>query len=62
MPLRACLEAGFESEKSQFFDETACAVHEVSGRRLFEERTHRYYQKKQRSVIKKETFAAQRLA
>ena len=62
MPLRACLEAGFESEKSQFFDETVCAVHEVSGRRLFEERTHRYGQKKQRRVIKKVAFAAQSLA
>ena len=51
--LRACLEAGFDSEKSQFFDET---------RRLFEERTVRYGRKKQRSVIKKMTFAAQRLA
>ncbi|MCB9048131.1 MAG: hypothetical protein H6556_01775 [Lewinellaceae bacterium] len=51
--LRACLEAGFESEKSQFFDET---------RRLFEERTLRYGQEKQRSVIKKVAFAAQRLA
>ena len=50
---RACLEAGFESEKSQFFDET---------RRLFEERTLRYGQEKQRSVIKKVAFAAQRLA
>ena len=47
------MEAGFESEKSQFFDET---------RRLFEERTLRYGQEKQRSVIKKVAFAAQRLA
>ena len=31
--LRVCLEAGFDSEKCQFFDET---------RRLFEERTLRY--------------------
>ena len=51
--VRACLEVGFNSEKSQFFDET---------RRLFEERTVRYSRKKQRSVIKKMAFAAQRLA
>ena len=35
--IRVCLEVGFESEKSQFFDET---------RHLFEERTQRYGQKK----------------
>ena len=51
--MRACLEVGFNSEKSQFFDET---------RRLFEECTVRYSRKKQRSVIKKMAFAAQRLA
>ena len=51
--MRACLEAGFDSEKRQFFGET---------RRLFEERTQRYGQKKQRSITEKVAFAAQRLA
>ena len=51
--LSACLEVGFESEKSQFFSET---------RRLFEEHTLRYGQEKQRSITKKGAFAAQRLA
>ena len=51
--LRVCLEAGFDSEKCQFFDET---------RRLFEEHTLRYGRKKQRWIIKKVAFAAQSLA
>ena len=51
--LRVCLEAGFDSEKCQFFDET---------RRLFEEHTLRYGRKKQRWIIKKVAYAAQSLA
>ena len=47
------MEARFDSEKSQFFDET---------RHLFEERTLWYGQKKEQSVIKKVSFVAQRLA
>ena len=50
--LRVCLEAGFDSEKCQFFDET---------RRLVEERTLRYGRKKQRWIIKKVAFVAQSL-
>ncbi|MCB9276758.1 MAG: hypothetical protein H6564_22180 [Lewinellaceae bacterium] len=51
--VRACLEAGFDSEKRQLFGDT---------RRLFEERPQRYGQKKQRSITEKGAFAAQRLA